>query len=37
LLDRGYSRTDIEKILSGNLLRVWQQVEEYAEDYAKAH
>ena len=33
LLDRGYSRTDIEKILSGNLLRVWQQV----EDYAKAH
>ncbi|HAG29695.1 MAG TPA: peptidase M19, partial [Alteromonas macleodii] len=26
LLDRGYSRTDIEKILSGNLLRVWQQV-----------
>ena len=37
LLDRGYNRTDIEKILSGNLLRVWQQVEEYAEDYAKAH
>ncbi|HBL19778.1 MAG: membrane dipeptidase [Gammaproteobacteria bacterium] len=33
LLDRGYSRTDIEKILSGNLLRVWQQV----EDYAAAH
>ena len=35
LLDRGYSRSDIEKILSGNLLRVWQQVEEYAEEHAK--
>jgi membrane dipeptidase len=33
LLDRGYERQDIEKILSGNLLRVWQQV----EDYAAAH
>lgn len=30
LLRRGYSRTDIEKILSGNLLRVWSQVEAYA-------
>ncbi|HBA56791.1 MAG: peptidase M19 [Alteromonas sp.] len=37
LLDRGYSRTDIEKILSGNLLRVWQQVEEYAEEHAEDH
>ena len=37
LLDRGYSRTDIEKILSGNLLRVWQQVEDYSEDQAAAH
>ncbi|MBT3134298.1 dipeptidase [Alteromonas sp. ALT199] len=37
LLDRGYSRTDIEKILSGNLLRVWQQVEDYAEDHAEDH
>ncbi|MEC7284165.1 MAG: membrane dipeptidase, partial [Pseudomonadota bacterium] len=37
LLDRGYSRTDIEKILSGNLLRVWQQVEEYAEEHAATH
>lgn len=37
LLDRGYSRTDIEKILSGNLLRVWQQVEEYAEDHAEGY
>lgn len=33
LLDRGYQRKDIEKILSGNVLRVWQQV----EDYAAAH
>jgi membrane dipeptidase len=33
LLDRGYQRNDIEKILSGNVLRVWQQV----EDYAAAH
>ncbi|GEA04975.1 hypothetical protein KUL17_38720 [Alteromonas sp. KUL17] len=37
LLDRGYSRSDIEKILSGNLLRVWQQVEDYAKDHAAAH
>ncbi|WP_298772314.1 dipeptidase [uncultured Shewanella sp.] len=29
-LTRGYSESDIEKILSGNLLRVWQQVEAYA-------
>lgn len=33
LLKRGYSEQDIGKILSGNLLRVWKQ----AEDYAKAH
>ena len=33
LMDRGYSHTDIEKILSGNLLRVWQQVEEYAASH----
>ncbi len=30
LLKRGYSEADIEKILSGNVLRVWQQVEDYA-------
>ncbi|MDX1536361.1 dipeptidase [Arsukibacterium sp.] len=30
LLERGYSEADIEKILSGNLLRVWRQVEAYA-------
>ena len=35
LLDRGYSRNDIEKILSGNLLRVWQHVEDYAESYSE--
>ncbi|NVJ66289.1 MAG: membrane dipeptidase [Gammaproteobacteria bacterium] len=29
-LKRGYSEQDIEKILSGNLIRVWKQVEEYA-------
>lgn len=34
LLDRGYSRQDIEKILSGNLLRVWQQVEDYAANHS---
>ncbi|WP_421132221.1 dipeptidase [Alteromonas sp. A079] len=33
LLNRGYSQPDIEKILSGNVLRVWQKV----ENYAKAH
>ncbi|MGX1113194.1 membrane dipeptidase [Pseudoalteromonas sp. MBR-15] len=33
LIDRGYSDKDIKKILSGNMLRVWQQ----AEEYAKAH
>ncbi|MDX1677440.1 dipeptidase [Arsukibacterium sp.] len=30
LLNRGYSDTDIEKILSGNLMRVWREVEAYA-------
>lgn len=30
LLERGYSEEDIRKILSGNVLRVWQQVEDYA-------
>ena len=29
LLDRGYSEQDIRKILSGNILRVWRQVEDY--------
>ncbi len=30
-LDRGYSEEDIAKILSGNLIRVWKQVEAYAK------
>jgi membrane dipeptidase len=31
LLDRGYSEEDIKLILSGNALRVWKKVEEYAQ------
>lgn len=30
LIKRGYSEADIEKILSGNVLRVWSEVEQYA-------
>jgi membrane dipeptidase len=30
LLERGYSEQDIEKVCSGNVLRVWQAVEDYA-------
>ncbi len=30
LLDRGYSEDDIQKILNGNILRVWQAVADYA-------
>jgi len=33
LLARGYSESDIEKLLSGNLMRVWQQVEKYAAEH----
>lgn len=33
LLKRGYSEADIEKILSGNLLRVWREVEAYAANH----
>lgn len=33
LLKRGYSENDIQKICSGNLLRVWKQVEDYASQY----
>ncbi len=33
LLERGYSEAEIKKLLSGNIMRVWQQV----EDYAAAH
>ena len=32
LLDRGYSATDIKKILSGNLLRVFGEVEKVSRD-----
>lgn len=31
LLDRGYSESDIEKICSGNVLRVWDKVLDYAK------
>jgi membrane dipeptidase len=31
LLKAGYSKEDIEKICSGNFLRVWKQVEDFAE------
>jgi membrane dipeptidase len=31
LLKRGYTESDIEKICSGNFLRVWKKVEEVAE------
>lgn len=30
LLERGYTEAEIEKICSGNVLRVWQAVEDYA-------
>ncbi|WP_343034657.1 dipeptidase [Alteromonas ponticola] len=33
LLNRGYKEDEIKKILSGNVLRVWEEV----EDYAKKH
>jgi membrane dipeptidase len=36
LLARGYNEQEIKKLLSGNLMRVWQQVEEYAASQ-KAH
>ena len=32
-LKRGYSETDIAKILGGNLLRVWQEVETYSNTH----
>jgi len=31
LLERGHSRAHIEKILGGNALRVWQEVEDHAK------
>ena len=33
LLDRGYGQKEIEKILGGNLMRVWRE----SEDYASRH
>lgn len=36
LLRRGYGDEDIRKILGGNLLRVWRQVEVYAREQAQA-
>jgi len=33
LLERGYSEQEIKKLLSGNLMRVWQQVEKYAANH----
>jgi membrane dipeptidase len=32
LLERGYSETDIEKMCSGNLFRVWREVERVARE-----
>jgi membrane dipeptidase len=32
LLKRGYSEEDIQKICSGNILRVWKQVENISKD-----
>jgi membrane dipeptidase len=34
LLERGYSPQDLEKICSGNVLRVWAAVQEYARKQA---
>ena len=36
LLERGYSEANVEKILSGNVLRVWRAVETYAEGQGTA-
>jgi len=36
LLDRGYSDEDIQKIWSGNILRVWQEVEDLAKKNIEA-
>jgi len=30
LLERGYSEADVRKVLAGNILRVWQAVEDHA-------
>ncbi|MCB0486802.1 MAG: membrane dipeptidase, partial [Flavobacteriaceae bacterium] len=33
LLKKNYSEEDIQKVCSGNILRVWKAVEDYAEAY----
>lgn len=33
LLNRGYSEQEIVKLMSGNILRVWEQVETYAANH----
>ncbi len=35
LLERGYSEQDVEKICSGNVIRVWQAVEDHAKKVAQ--
>lgn len=30
MLERGYTEADVEKVLGGNLMRVWREVEAYA-------
>lgn len=35
LLERGYTEADIEKVASGNVLRVWQAVDDYANKQAR--
>jgi membrane dipeptidase len=37
LLGKGYGEADIEAILGGNLLRVWQAAEDYALEAARTH
>ena len=36
LVERGYSETDIEKILGGNTMRVWRAAEEFAQRQGNA-
>lgn len=36
LLERGYSKADIKKILGENFLRVWEQVEQYASQHSES-
>ncbi|HKJ15750.1 MAG TPA: dipeptidase [Xanthomonadales bacterium] len=33
-LRRGYSRADIEAVLGGNLMRVWREVEQFADSHS---